>query len=208
LNTVHFALIRAGLPALAICGAIAACDSNDAAPPLPTVDGGSGSSTPVDASTPARDSGSSTPDSGTADSTPTDAAPDVTAASMCTGGAPLPIFGNYVAGDGALHWLRRSASAETYSRVPAGAPSNATPPTLWLITQVCSDQNVFVAMSETSTYARVDWARSSSEVQLCIAVEGATNAAAALAAPASVPDSATGCNGGAWTVLSRTDGGQ
>ncbi len=80
---------------------------------------------------------------------------------------------------------------------------------MWLITQVCSDQQVFVAQSETGTYARIDYAQSGDAVQLCIASQGAADPASALGAPVSTPGSATGCKGGAWLTLTKTktDGG-
>ncbi len=200
--------------AVAFSAYVAACGGGDSSSPPPADAGLDASTAPVDGSTPPGDSGSTTDASGTtadaaADAATPDAGLDGSAAFPCSGGKPLPIFGNYLASDGTTHWLRQSASAATYSRIPAGAPASKSPPSLWLITQVCSDQQVFVAQSETSTYARVDFAQSGDSVQVCVASQGAADPMTALAAPVSVPGSATGCQGSTWTTLSKlkTDGG-
>lgn len=128
----------------------------------------------------------------------------------CTGGTVLPVTGDYVDGSGTEHWLRKTASATTYTRVPGGAPVPAKPPTLWRIVETCPDQKSFVAVSENATFARVDWTTYGTGLHLCIAAEEMPDASAAFAAPTSAADAlGTGCKGGPWTLLGTAkDGGK
>ena len=131
-------------------------------------------------------------------------------AQACTGGTVLPVTGDYVDESGAEHWLRKTASATTYTRVPGGAPVPAKPPTLWRVVETCPDQKTFVAVSEIATYARVDWTTDGAGVHLCIAAGEMVDVAAAFAAPKSNADAlGAGCKGGPWTLLtSAKDGGK
>jgi hypothetical protein len=167
------------------------------------------SSNPVDGGTNAlEDASAPTKDAGGKDSTIEDAGgKDATPPLSCTGNAALDILGNYLAGDGAQHWIRKTATATTYTRVPAGKADNATPPTLWKITQVCSDQKAFIATSPTGKFARVDWTGTASALQLCVPIEEAASVADVLAIGATSAGSPTGCQGKAWTTLTAKDGG-
>lgn len=128
----------------------------------------------------------------------------------CTGGTVLPVTGDYVDDSGMEHWLRKTASATTYTRVPGGAPVPAKPPTLWRIVETCPDQRSFVAVSENATFARVDWTTDGAGLHVCIAAEEMPDARAASAAPTSAANAlGTGCKGGPWTLLGTAkDGGQ
>lgn len=180
---------------------LAGCDGDIASAPADA-----GSMTGEDASVPEKDAG--VEDSG-ADSSPTDSGSDATTPMTCTGSDALSIAGNYVAADGSQHWLRKTASATTYAQLPAKGPGAGSPPppVLWKITQVCSTEKAFIAAGETGKFARVDWVEDGTGLQLCVAIEDAVDAAAALAASKSTAGSATGCKGGPWTTLTTKDGG-
>ena len=128
----------------------------------------------------------------------------------CTGGTVLPVTGDYVDESGTEHWLRKTASATTYTRVPGGAPVPTKPPTLWRVVETCPDQKTFVAVSENATYARVDWTTNAAGLHLCIAAGEMPDVAAAFAAPKSNVDAlGAGCKGGPWTLLTiAKDGGK
>jgi hypothetical protein len=128
----------------------------------------------------------------------------------CSGGTVLPVLGSYVDATGTEHWLRTTASATTYTRVPGGAPVPAKPPTLWRVVETCPDQKLFVAVSENATFARVDWTQDGEGLHLCVAAEEMADVNAALAAPKSdVKALGTGCKGGPWMLLSAAkDGGK
>jgi hypothetical protein len=190
-------LKRLGLGAIVLGWLVLAACNGDTAP------ADAGSTTEDDASVPGKDA--EPKDSGT-DSPPKDSGADATTPMTCTGDGTLSIVGNYVAADGSQHWLRKTASATTYARVPSGKADNTNPPTIWKITQVCSTEKAFVATSEAGKFARVDWAQSPAGLQLCVAVEDAADAAAALAAGKSTAASPTGCKGRAWTTLTAKDG--
>lgn len=139
---------------------------------------------------------------------------DASVPSACTGGMVLPVTGDYVDASGTEHWLRRTASATTYTRVHGGTPVPAKPPALWRVVETCPDQKTFVAVSENATYARVDWTTDGlgqgSRLYLCIAAGEMANAAAAFAAPKSNANAlGAGCKGGPWTLLTiAKDGGK
>lgn len=154
-----------------------------------------------DASAPTKDAGAKDSSVGDADSK------DATTPLSCTGSSALDVLGHYVASDGAQHWLRKTATATTYTRVPAGQADNAKPPTLWKITQICSDQKAFIATSPTGKFARVDWAGTASALELCVPIEEAASVADVLAIGATTAGSPTGCQGKAWTTLTSKDGG-
>ncbi|WP_146651793.1 hypothetical protein [Labilithrix luteola] len=159
-----------------------------------------------DASAPTKDAGGK--DSAVEDAGGKDAGGDAAVVPLsCTGNSALDIVGNYVAGDGAQHWIRKTATATTYTRVPAGKADNAKPPTLWKISQVCSDQKAFIATSPTGKFARIDWTGTASALQLCVPIEEAASVADVLAIGATTPGSPTGCQGKAWTTLTAKDGG-
>lgn len=198
----------AGAALLALALAATGCDGktsethraggDDAGASSPSRDHDPGPERPEDAGSKA-DSGSD--DDGGDASVPTHA---------CTGGTLLPVTGDYVDGSGTEHWLRKTASATTYTRVPGGAPVPAKPPTLWRIVETCPDQKSFVAVSENATYARVDWTNDAAGLHLCIAAEEMADAAAAFAAPKSNANAlGAGCKGGPWTLLTTAkDGGK
>lgn len=188
----------AALAAVACNGEVLNANVADA-----STDGGIDEATPVDRGI---DAGPEVTDAGGEDSDASDAS-DPLGPMVCTGSGILPILGNYVASDGSQHWLRKTATATTYARIPAGAATHDNPPVLWKIVHVCADQTAFVAMSETSTYARVEWNESAQGLSVCVAIENAADSAAALAVPRPVPASPTGCNGGPWTSLTAKDGG-
>ncbi|MDF2698212.1 MAG: hypothetical protein K0S65_6595, partial [Labilithrix sp.] len=162
-------LKRFGLGAIVLGGLVLAACDGDTAP------ADAGGTTDEDASVPGKDAGPK--DSGT-DSPVKDSGPDATTPMTCTGDGALSIVGNYVAADGSQHWVRKTASATTYARVPSGKADNAKPPTIWKITQVCSTEKAFIATSETGKVARVDWAQGATGLQLCVAIEDAVDAAA------------------------------
>lgn len=172
--------------------------------------GNTQSSDAVDAGTNGlEDASTPTKDAGAKDSSVVEDAggKDATTPLSCTGSSALEIAGNYVAGDGAQHWIRKTATATTYTRVPAGQADNAKPPTLWKITQICSDQKAFIATSPTGKFARVDWTGTASALQLCVPIEEAASVADVLAIGATTAGSPTGCQGKAWTTLTAKGGG-
>lgn len=132
--------------------------------------------------------------------------PDAGNVARCTGGDALAVIGNYQDATGAKHWFRKTPSATTYARVPAGAPNAATPPELWKVTQVCYDQKTVVATNEKGVFARLDWTTDAAGLHLCVATRDAKTAAEALAAPASKVGSTTGCLGSDWTLLTPAGG--
>jgi hypothetical protein len=111
----------------------------------------------VDASE-AMDGGS--PDAGQ----PHDAGADASPAEECTPGGALPIAGDYVAPNGTEHWLRRSATATTYTVVP----STGAPPALQLfrVTSVCTHHLALAGTSGVS--ARLDWTRTDTSLRICV----------------------------------------
>ncbi len=168
----------------------------------------------VDASAPsgAHDSGRERPeDAGTKADSGTEIDGDASVPTdVCTGGSVLPVTGEYVDGSGTEHWLRKTASATTYTRVPGGVPVPAKPPTLWRVVETCPDQKSFIAVSEHATYARVDWTTDAAGLHLCIAAEEMPHAKAAFAAPKSNANAlGAGCKGGPWMLLTNVkDGGR
>ncbi len=198
------------------CG-FAACDDNNSKHSTEAVDGGQTDAHLASDASSSDDAGNtgdarSTDDAGSDDAdvvadASSDARVDAVTTLACTGGAPLAITGTYVEANGTQHWLKRTATSVTYSRLAGGTPNNAAPPSLWSIVQVCSDQKVFVAKSETGTFSRVDWVVDSTGLSICVAVDGAENALAALSAPVPTPGSVTGCKGAAWIALAKKDGG-
>jgi hypothetical protein len=207
MSTTRFRQLGAGL--LLGWFTLAACGNDDVSirPPSSNTspDGEAPSESVHDAG-----GGSTNPlDGGSSDGAPTDAGIDAPSPRACTGSGTVPL-GDYLAADGAQHWLRKTASATTYTRIPGGQPTPSKTPVLWQITQTCSDQKAFIATNEGGTFARVDWKATLDGIDLCIAIEGAADAAAAIAAPSSnASATATGCNGAPWTLLaSRKDGGR
>ncbi len=199
---------HAGAALLAFALAVAGCDGktsdthrgggDDAGGSAPSGDHDPGRERPEDAGSKA-DSGGN--DDGGDASVP---------AHVCTGGTVLPVTGDYVDGSGTEHWLRKTASATTYTRVPGGAPLPEKPPTLWRVVETCPDQKTFVAVSENATFARVDWANDAAGLHLCIAAEEMPDPAAAFAAPKSSATAlGAGCKGGPWMLLTNAkDGGR
>lgn len=120
------------------------------------------------------------------------------AAPSCSADGALAIAGDYVAGDGTRHWLRKSATAATYAVVPGGAPDPAAPPRLYRIVEVCPGWLLLAEVGGGT--ARLDWAQGGDGLHLCVRPAASADEAAALAAP-DADDTTTGCAGSAWTVL-------
>lgn len=143
------------------------------------------------------------PDAATDDATVLDAAtddPTVDGGAACSVDGALVVAGAYVAKDGTRHWLRRSATATTYSVVPGGAPEPAVPPRLYRVAEVCSG---WLLLAEVGGGAsRLDWAQGGDGLHLCVRPAANAGAAKVLAAP-DADNVATGCAGSAWTVLAR-----
>lgn len=177
---------------------LAAC-GNDSTGEAPAADSGTKGNETDAGRTPEVDAGE--PDPGDLD-----AGNDAGNVARCTGGDALAVLGNYQDASGAKHWFRKTASATTYARIPAGAPNAATPPELWKVTQVCYDQKTVVATNEKGAFARLDWTTDAAGFHLCVATRDAKSAAEALGAPASVVGSATGCLGSDWTLLTPAGG--
>jgi len=174
----------------------------DSGASAPSGDHDAGRERPEDAGSPA-DSGSD--DDGGDASVP---------AQACTGGTVLPVTGDYVDGSGTEHWLRKTASATTYTRVPGGAPGPAKPPTPWRAVGTCPDQKTFAAPPQNATHARALWTtdalQDGSRLHLCVAAEEMADVAAAFAAPKSNANAlGAGCKGGPWmTLTTAKDGGR
>lgn len=118
----------------------------------------------------------------------------------CTSGGALPSAGDYTASDGAEHWLRKTATAATYTIVPAGAPDPATPPKVFRVSLVCGSWLLVEAPG--SDVRRLDLAAIGGGLRVCLRPAANANAAAALSTPDPAA-AATGCAAGPWTVLTR-----
>ncbi len=99
---------------------------------------------------------------------------------------------------GTQYWLRQSPTAATFTVVPGGAQSNAAPPHLARIRDVCP--HWLVAAVTDGTFARLDWASADGGMLLC--QRRAPSLAAAGALPSVNPnDVNSGCGGAAWVAL-------
>jgi hypothetical protein len=118
----------------------------------------------------------------------------------CTSGGALPSAGDYTAPDGAEHWLRKTATAATYTIVPAGAPDPATPPKVFRVSLVCGSWLLLEVRS--NDVRRLDLATVGGGLRVCLRSAANATAAAALATPDSAA-ATTGCGAGPWTTLTR-----
>lgn len=141
--------------------------------------------------------------------TEADAAADAgDASSGCSSDGAIVAAGDYVAAGGTQYWLRRSATAATFTIVPGGTPSASSPPSLARIQRVCpswlgvagTDESTRGDASPVSTFARLDWATVTGGLLLCQRAASSLDAAASLAA-ANPQDTAAGCGGAAWLSL-------
>jgi hypothetical protein len=121
-------------------------------------------------------------------------------AGSCSTEGPIAIAGDYTASDGTGYWLRQSATASTYTVVPAGTPVPSALPQLFRIQSFCPQW--LLIESTDGAYGRLDWATLGSALGIC--VRGVPGASAAVAlTPADPGAPATGCAGVAWTSLTR-----
>ena len=121
-------------------------------------------------------------------------------AGACSANGPIAIAGDYTAGDGTEHWLRTSATAATYTVVPADAQVPSIVPELFRIERVCP--RWLVLESTDGTFARLDWTTAGGALGIC--VRAATGADAAMGlAPPDPSDAAAGCGGTPWTGLTK-----
>ena len=165
----------------------------DAAPP--SSDGAvDGSPVGEDAS---NDAASDTADANDA----ADAAID--AGTACTPNGPIAAAGNYAAADGTQYWLRKTATAATFTVVPpaidaSDASAPVSLPSLSRIKLVCAQ---WLGLAGTDgSFSRLDWATTSGGLQVCVRSTASLDAAAGLAAPD--PSSASaGCHGSPWIAL-------
>jgi hypothetical protein len=188
--------------AVAMTFAVGACNGtssattpSDAAPPSDT-----GTTEPLEGGSSPGPDASNVPDASSDDTSPdagasTDAGE---AGSPCSTDGGLAAAGNYVASDGTQYWLRKSATAATFTFVPGGTPANTSPPHLARIREVCS-QWLGIAGTD-GTFARVDWASVTGGLLLCPRSVTSLDAAATL--PGANPNDAdAGCGGNPWISL-------
>jgi hypothetical protein len=122
-------------------------------------------------------------------------------AGTCSAQGALAISGDYTAADGTRHWLRKSATASTYTVVPPGMPVPSALPRLFRIESVCSSQWMLLESTD-GAYGRLDWATVGSSLSICVRTVSDASAAVALTSPdPGAP--ATGCAGSAWTALTK-----
>jgi hypothetical protein len=157
-------------------------------------DGGASDAAANDASEPADASNDGSPlDAGDRDAT--------SDADVCPSGAVLSIAGDYVASDKTEYWLRKTATATTYTVVPAGAPTPSALPQLYRVSSICPH---WLSLSNTDgTFARLDWTESESSLRICVRSVPDLNEARKLPNP-DAADTATGCAGAPWTELVRS----
>jgi hypothetical protein len=124
--------------------------------------------------------------------------PDATAAdaNACVAGGALAIAGDYVATDRTEYWLRKTATATTYTLVP---PPPALP-SLFRVTTVCTR---YLALAGTDgTFARLDWVQGDTTLRVCVRPATSGAGVGQLSAPDGA-NAATGCGGAPWLVLTR-----
>ncbi len=117
----------------------------------------------------------------------------------CAPGGALPIGGDYKAPEGTEHWLRRTATAATYSVVPAGPPVLSNPARLFRIEHVCGQALLLLAPDGTAS--RLDWSTAAGSFRICVRPASSIVAAAGMVIPD--PDVAAGCASGPWTTLAK-----
>jgi hypothetical protein len=118
----------------------------------------------------------------------------------CSTQGSIAIAGDYRAADGTGRWLRQSATASTYTVVPAGAPVPSALPQLFRVESICSQW--LLIQGTDGAYGRLDWATQSGSLGICVRM--VANAGAAMALTPSDPGAAaTGCAGAAWTSLTK-----
>jgi hypothetical protein len=122
---------------------------------------------------------------------------------VCTTDAAIAIAGDYTAPDGSERWLRKTATATTYSVVPRGTADASNLPALYRVASVCSGTTAgtLALASLDGTAARLDWTNASS-VSVCFRAAANTTAALALPPP-DATNAATGCAGAAWQSLTK-----
>lgn len=178
------------------CGGTLQLDS-DGGPPLPVGDEGTD---PRPAVTAGEDGSDGETRDASADSGAGDR--DVLAgdAGVCPSDGALGIAGDYVASGGAQYWLRKSATATTYTIVPSGPPMASAPPQLFRIRGICS---TWLLLAGTDgSIERLDWATGDVALRICVRAAVSAGAAALLSIP-DAGDSATGCAGAAWLSLAK-----
>jgi hypothetical protein len=183
-------------PSAAMAFAVGACNGATSTPPPPDAapPSDTGAIEPLEGSRPPGPDASNddaSPDAGAS----TDAGE---AGSLCSTDGGLAAAGNYVASDGTQYWLRKSATAATFTVVPGGTPANTSPPQLARIREVCS-QWLGVAGTD-GTFARVDWASVTGGLLLCQRGVASLDAAAVLP-DANPSDAHAGCGGNPWISL-------
>jgi hypothetical protein len=121
----------------------------------------------------------------------------------CSASGPIAIAGNYAAADGTQYWVRKTATAATFTVVPpatdagdASAPISL--PRLSRIKRVCP-QWLGLAATDGS-FARLDWESTSGGLQVCIRSTASLDTATGLAAT-DPSNGSTGCNGNPWIAL-------
>lgn len=119
----------------------------------------------------------------------------------CSTERELEIAGDYTDTSGAEHWLRATATATTYTIVPAGAPTPENLPSLFTVERVCADMDRLILRAEDGSFSRLDYLADEGALQICVVsadyLEAAINAA--------LPDFnelASGCAGEPFTALS------
>ncbi|HEX4446290.1 MAG TPA: hypothetical protein VH044_06130 [Polyangiaceae bacterium] len=133
-----------------------------------------------------------------------DAGPDAMEASAvdagCAARGPIAMAGDYTGPDGSGYWLRQTATATTFTEVPAGAPVPSTLPRLFRITSVCAAW--LVLESTDGAFGRLDWGTVNGGLGICVRGSTSADAANALALP-DPGNQAMGCDGSPWTALTK-----
>jgi hypothetical protein len=133
-----------------------------------------------------------------------DAGPDAMEASVADAGCAdhglIAVAGDYTGPDGSGYWLRQTATATTFTEVPAGMPVPATLPRLFRITRVCS---AWMDLESTDgASGRLDWATVNGGLGVCVRAAASADAANTLTLP-DPSDPAMGCAGSAWVSLTK-----
>jgi hypothetical protein len=130
----------------------------------------------------------------------------VDAGGPCPADGAISILGDYTAPDGSERWLRKTATATTFSVVPGGAPDASSLPSLYRVASVCSGTapgaaGTLALAGLDGSAARLDWTNASG-VSVCFRAAVATTAALALPPPDGA-NTTTGCGGAAWLALTK-----
>jgi hypothetical protein len=119
-------------------------------------------------------------------------------AGSCSTHGLIAVAGDYTGPDGTGYWLRKSATAATFTVVPAGAPVPSALPQLFRVEDVCP--RWLLLESTDGRFGRVDWATVGGGLGICVRASASARAVTALALP-DPGNAATGCAGSAWIAL-------